>query len=101
MAIKKIEVCVCPECKWIYANDSPFACENNACSLYGKKGQMAYVVILPKKQKKALELMLKSDVIDNIETAFTIAMYEWLRKQDMFSIVDEAETKKIRQIKRA
>ena len=45
---EKLEVCVCPKCKWIYVSDTPFACENNECSSYGKKGKMYDVI--PKKK---------------------------------------------------
>ncbi len=38
------EVCVCPECKFIYVSDDPFECENPECSRYGKKGVMCDVV---------------------------------------------------------
>ena len=92
--VGKGEVCICPECKWIYVSDTPFACENTECSRYGKEGQMAYVVVLPKKQKEALSLMIESEALGTVEQAVVVAMYEWLKKQDMFSVVDEVRKKK-------
>ena len=38
------EVCVCPECGFIYVSHDPFECENEDCKKYGVKGIMCDVV---------------------------------------------------------
>ena len=40
----KLEVCVCPKCKWIYITDKPVECDNKECSDYEKKGNMCEVI---------------------------------------------------------
>ena len=43
--IKKLtEICICPECKFIYICDMIIECENSDCKRYGKKGIMADVI---------------------------------------------------------